>query len=107
MESEKTMQKHDRERAAIEEAASLTIPQLVEKLRQCDANPVMSDMDMRHREFLFWQLMGLRRAYREGFEQGDFNRRIETASRMKVKRYPVKEIAEITELSEKEIEKLI
>ncbi|MDR1053098.1 MAG: hypothetical protein LBL39_02890 [Planctomycetaceae bacterium] len=87
MESEKTMQECDSDRATIEEVASWGIPELVEKLRQCDAKPVMNDMDIRHREFLFWQLVGLRRSHREGFEQGRIiaRMRIDIKSKIRAK----------------------
>jgi predicted transposase/invertase (TIGR01784 family) len=97
------MQKLYQDHPIIKEAFEQpVIRQAQEQFRQYVADPVARDIERRHQEYLFLQQVGRKRDIKEG----DYNRQIKDASRMKAKGYPVKEIAEITELSAGEIERL-
>jgi predicted transposase/invertase (TIGR01784 family) len=110
-ESEETMQKLYQDHPIIKEAFEQpVIRQAQEQFRQYVADPITRDIERRHQEYLFLEQVGRKRERKEGIEQGieqgEVSRKIKDASRMKVKGYPVKDIAEITDLSVEEIGRL-
>ncbi|MDR1053097.1 MAG: Rpn family recombination-promoting nuclease/putative transposase [Planctomycetaceae bacterium] len=98
-ESEETMQKLYQDHPIIKEAFEQpVIRQAQEQFRQYVADPIARDIERRHQEYLFLEQVGRKRERKE--------ERVEVARRMKTKGYAVKEIAEMTNLLEVEIEKL-
>ncbi|MDR1290072.1 MAG: hypothetical protein LBK06_02605 [Planctomycetaceae bacterium] len=97
------MQKLSQEHPIIKEAFEQpVIRQAQEQFRQYVADPVTRDIERRHQEYLFLEQVGRKRDREEGRAEN----KIEVARKMKAKGYSVKDIADITDLSEEEIGKL-